>query len=209
MLTIWGRPTAFNAQKVVWAAEEVGIPYERIDAGTKWGVVDTPEYRRLNPNGLVPVIQDGDYVLWESNTIVRYLSGKYGKNDLYPADFLTRIEAERWMDWQATHVLPAHKAAFQYAVRNIGTLEQAQASFEQTNALFAILDAALATKPYVAGNHFTMGDIPIGSLAYRWYSMDWAAIPRMPHLQDWYARVTARPSFDAIRRLPKDGQRVA
>jgi len=93
MLTIWGRPTAFNAQKVVWAAEEVGIPYERIDAGTKWGVVDTPEYRRLNPNGLVPVIQNGDYVLWESNTIVRYLSGKYGRNDLYPADFLTRIEA--------------------------------------------------------------------------------------------------------------------
>jgi len=74
-------------------------------------------------------------------------------------------------------VLPAHKAAFQYAVRNIGTLEQAQASFEQTNALFAILDAALATKPYVAGTHFTMGDIPIGSRAYRWYSMDWARFP--------------------------------
>lgn len=200
MLNIWGRPNALNVHKAVWAAEETGVPYQRIDAGRKWGVVDTPKFRKLNPNGLVPVIEDGEYVLWESNAIVRYLCGRYGENDLYPADFLTRIEAERWMDWQATELMPAHKEAYHFAVGGHFTPERFAVSFEKTNDLLAILDAVLADRAYVAGDHFTMGDIPIGLIARRWYSMK-RPIPPMPNLERWFEAVTSRPGFAPVNTL--------
>ena len=117
MLKIWGRLTSVNVQKVVWCADELGLEYERVEAGGKYGVVNTPDYRAMNPNGLVPVINDGGYVLWESNAIVRYLAGRHGAGTLCPADARTRADADRWMDWQAVSLNPAIGPAFFQLVR--------------------------------------------------------------------------------------------
>jgi glutathione S-transferase len=205
MLRIWGRANAFNVHKAVWAAEEADVPYERVDAGRQWGKVDTPEFRQLNPNGLVPVIEDGDYVLWESNTIVRYICGRYGRNDLYPSDFLTRIEAERWMDWQATEVMPAHQPAFNRFNRGLDVpRDVADASVAKTNRLFGILDAALSRRDYVAGDHFTMGDMPIALIAHRWLQLR-HEIPDLTHVRRWYARIAERAPFRVVAALPTAG----
>ena len=111
MLTLWGRTNSINVQKVLWCLEELGLPYRRIDAGREFGVVDTPEYRRLNPNALVPTIEEDGFVLWESNAIVRYLAAKHAGGDFWPADPRTRADADRWIDWQATTFTPACFAA--------------------------------------------------------------------------------------------------
>src|SRR5690348_9690795 len=104
VLKIWGRANSFNVQKVLWCADELGVPYERVDLGGPFGGNDDPAYRRLNPNGVVPTIQDGDLVLWESNAIVRYLAAKHGSGTLYPSDLAVRADADRWMDWQLTTI---------------------------------------------------------------------------------------------------------
>jgi glutathione S-transferase len=111
MLKIWGRANSINVQKVLWCCGELGLDFERIDAGNEFGVTKTPEYCSLNPNGLVPTVEDGDFQLWESNVIVRYLAHKVGHNRLFPAETMTRFDAERWMDWQAT-VWPALRPLF-------------------------------------------------------------------------------------------------
>jgi len=112
MLKIWGRANSINVQKVLWCCGELGLQYDRIDAGNEFGVNKTPQYRALNPNGLVPTIEDGDFQLWESNVIVRYLAQKSGHGRLYPANIKTRFDAERWMDWQATVFWPALRPLF-------------------------------------------------------------------------------------------------
>src|SRR3712207_2889948 len=117
MLKLWGRLNSVNVQKVVWALDEIGMAYERIDAGTPFGVNDTPDFLRMNPNGLVPVIDEGSFVLWESNAIVRYLAARYAGGLLWPEDLRVRADADRWMDWQATTFLPAVSPAFMNLVR--------------------------------------------------------------------------------------------
>src|SRR5258705_2104404 len=112
MLRIWGRTNSINVQKVLWCCQELGLDYERIDAGNNFGVTDTPEYIAMNPNRLVPTIDDGDIQLWESNVIVRYLAQKHGDGRLCPADIATRFDAERWMDWQGTVLWPALRPLF-------------------------------------------------------------------------------------------------
>ena len=107
LLNIWGRLSSINVRKVVWAAQEAGVPFERVDAGMAFGIVDTPAYRAHNPNALVPLIDDGGFVLWESNAIVRYLLARYAPGRLYPDDLQQRFDAERWMDWQQTTLNPA------------------------------------------------------------------------------------------------------
>src|SRR5829696_9275573 len=117
MLTLWGRVNSINVQKVHWCLKELGLAYDRIEAGREFGVVDTPEYRRMNPNGLVPTIEDDGFVLWESNVIVRYLAARHGAGRLYPDDLRVRFDAERWMDWQATTLWPALRPVFIGLVR--------------------------------------------------------------------------------------------
>src|SRR5450631_4370637 len=102
MLKVWGRANSVNVQKVLWTCEELALPYKRIEAGMEYGVVSTPEYKKLNPNAMVPTIDDDGFVLWESNAIVRYLAAKYGAGSLWPADPKIRASADRWMDWQQT-----------------------------------------------------------------------------------------------------------
>src|SRR3954468_21239868 len=172
MLRIWGRKNSINVQKVLWCCAELHLPFERIDAGMAFGVVETPEYRALNPNGRIPTIEDDGYVLWESNTIVRYLAMKHSPGSLCPSDLAARFDAERWMDWQLTPLDRPVRNVFWALVRTApekrdpAAVEMAQAEAEQG---LAILDAHLAQRRFVGGEAFTMGDIPVGASVYRWW----------------------------------------
>jgi len=203
-MIIWGRLNSLNVQKVVWAAEELGLGYERRDAGGPYGVVETPDYLAMNPMGQVPVIEDEGFVLWESNAILRYLAGKHDPGGLWPADARTRADADRWMDWQSTEFYPALAPAFANLVRtppesrDQGAIER---SLERGERMAAILDAQLASRAYLAGETFTMGDIPAGCAAHRWLNLPAARQPR-PHLQRWYEAIVRRPAAATVLTTP-------
>src|SRR5260370_414348 len=162
MLRIWGRTNSVNVQKVLWCWHELGLDYQRIDAGNDFGVTDTPEYIAMNPNRLVPTIDDGDIQLWESNVIVRYLAQKHGDGWLCPADIATRFDAERWMDWQATVFWPALRPLFIALIRAPQQHDAAVISKGESLSLSAlrVLDARLSHRTFLAGDAFSMGDIP-------------------------------------------------
>lgn len=197
MLRLWGRLSSINVRKVVWTLQEVGVRFERIDAGLAYGVVDTPAYRAMNPNGLVPTLEDGGMVLWESNVIVRYLCARYGVSlGLYPDALASRFEAERWMDWQQTTLNRASGPAFLQWIRTPAAQRQADLiaqSVAATEPLFAAVDAHLAHHRCMAGDAFTMADIPIACEVHRWFGLPQAR-PEWPHLSRWYAEMQARPA---------------
>jgi glutathione S-transferase len=203
MITLWGRKNSINVQKALWCIEELGLPYERIDAGRGYGVTDTPEYRRMNPNGLVPTIEDDGFVLWESNAIVRYLCSKHSAGELCPADPKVRADADRWMDWQATAFTPAFGPIFHGLVRTPGsrTREEIDAAIAASEGFAAILDARLADRRYVAGDTFTMGDIPLGAAAFRWLNLPIERQPR-PNLERYIKEILARPAGRKVLLLP-------
>jgi glutathione S-transferase len=204
MLKIYGRLSSVNVQKVVWCACELGIAFQRTDVGGAFGGTDTPEYGALNPNRMVPVIDDDGFVLWESNAIVRYLAAKHGSGTLWPASLAVRADADRWMDWQAAELNPAMRDAFIELVRtpvekrDTGKVD---ASAKACERLLAILDAHLASRAYVAGDAFTMGDIPVGVQVHRWLGMPLARLAR-PNVEAWYARLRARPGAEEVLTLP-------
>ena len=197
MLTIWGRANSINVQKVLWCCGELDLPFRRIDAGREFGRTDTPEYRQLNPNGLVPTIEDGGFVLWESNVILRYLAVKHHADAVFPPDIRMRFAVERWMDWHATTLWPALRPVFLTLVRtppdqrDPGLLGRAQ---EDTERAFLILEQELSGRPFVAGERFTIADIPIGIAAHRWFALE-VARPPLPSLERWYGMVRDRPAF--------------
>jgi glutathione S-transferase len=194
MLKIWGRMSSINVKKVVWTAQELALDIQRTEAGGLFGVVKTPEYMALNPNSLVPVIEDGDYVLWESNVIVRYLCAKHSPGDMYPTDLRERFDAERWMDWQQTTLNPASRPGFWQLVRtppeqrNAAVIEESNAVVE---ALMAVLDAHLAQRSFMVGERFTVADIPIACEIHRWFGLPQQRQSR-PHVERWYDSMRAR-----------------
>jgi glutathione S-transferase len=203
-LRIWGRINSINVQKVLWCCGELGIPYERIDVGGPFGGNREPWYLRLNPNGLVPTISDGGFVLWESNTIVRYLAAKHGMGMLCPEDLAHRADADRWMDWQLGSLWANLRPAFIALVRTPPENRdpaQIASSIEKTSGTWAMLDAHLAARDYVTGPAFTMADIPLGVTAYRWFSLN-IARPPMPNLEAWYESLCARSFYKAKVMLP-------
>ena len=199
-LKIWGRMSSINVKKVVWTAQELGLEFQRNEAGGQFGLVKTPEYLRLNPNALVPVMEDGDFVLWESNVIVRYLCAKHSPGQLYPSDLRERFEAERWMDWQQTTFSPASRPGFWQLIRtapeqrNAQVLSDSNASVE---ALLATLDAQLGRHAFVAGDRFTMADVVLGCEAHRWFGLPQ---PRQswPNVERWYQGLRARHASTGI-----------
>jgi glutathione S-transferase len=197
MLKVWGRKNSSNVQKTMWAVGELGIPYERTDVGMEFGSNDTPAYRAMNPNGLVPTIQDGDFVLWESNSIIRYLAARHGPGTLEPADLRSRAIASQWMDWQISVFLPAFTEVFWGLVRTPPDQRDpaaiAAAKRKSVDAA-KILDAALARNAYLAGNSFTMGDIPMGVFIFRFRALV-PDRPKLPNLERWYATIEKRPAF--------------
>ena len=199
MIKVWGRTNSINVQKVLWTLAELDLRHERSDAGLKFGVVDTPAYRAMNPNGLVPTLDDEGFVLWESNVIVRYLAAKYGLGTLCPADLAERFSAERWMDWQQTSLNQPIGPAFFNLIRLAPEKRDMAAvlrNCELVEGWLAVLDAQLADRDYVNGGRFTMADIPAGASVSRWYKLP---IERNshPHVQRWLARLKTRPGFQA------------
>jgi glutathione S-transferase len=200
MLKIWGRISSINVRKVVFVAQELGLPFERIDAGLSFGIVKTPEYLAMNPNGLVPVIEDDQVQLWESNVIVRYLCARHAADALYPLALPARFHAERWMDWQQTTMNPAGRTAFMQWIRTPAERRDAQAiaaSVAATEPLMALLDERLARQPFIAGDRLTMADFPIACELHRWIHLPQPRIERR-HLDRWYAGMQARPSSRGV-----------
>ena len=204
MLRIWGRLSSVNVQKVVWCADEIGLPYERVDAGGKFGVNDTADFLARNPNGLVPVIDDDGFVLYESNAIVRYLAARAGAEALWPADLRRRADVDRWMEWQSTAFTPAMWAAFWQLVRTPADKRDAaavEASRAKSEKLAAILDAQLAKTPCLTGDTFTVADIVVGCAAHRWLNLPLSREPRR-NLERWYAALKARPGSRQVTTQP-------
>ena len=204
MLKIWGRTNSNNVKKALWVAEEVGVPYENIPAGGAFGIVSDPAYRTMNPNGLVPTLEDGDLVLWESNTIVRYLASQYGRSTLWIDDAAARAKAEKWMDWTTSTLAIPFRDVFWNVVR-LAPDKQDHTALEKGRhnccGLFSIVDAALASQPYLSGDKFGIGDIPLGCFAYAWFEMT-IERPDLPHLAAWYARLQERPAYQKAVMIP-------
>ena len=203
MLKVWGRVNSVNVKKVLWALEELGLKYERIDAGMQHGVVNTPEYKKMNPNSLVPTIDDDGFVLWESHSIVRYLAAKHGAGTLWPAELKQRADADRWMDWALTFQA-SFRTVFWGLVRTPPEkrdLQAIEAARQKCAELLAIPNAALANRPYFAGNSLTIGDIPLGCHVHLWMRL---AIERPAHanLQRWFDRLCTRAPFKKIVDIP-------
>lgn len=204
MIKIWGRENSVNVKKVLWCAQELGLEYEHVNAGGAFGVVDTPEYRAMNPNGLVPSIQDDGFTLWESNAIVRYLCAKYGAGALFPADLQKQAIANQWMDWTTS----TFASPFRDVLRNLIRLpaEQRNMSVVEKGVrdcghCLAILDAALSKTPFLSGEVFGMGDIPVGCLVYGWLKMP-VQHSRLAHVDAWYDRLAQRPAYQNKVMLP-------
>ena len=197
MLKVLGRDTSSNVMKVLWTCAELDLEFERRDIGGKFGGNSTVEFLQMNPNGLVPVIVDEDFVNWESNSCVRYLAAKHDPGGLYPTDLQVRALAERWMDWQVTTVSPAMIPVFRGMVRTAPEnrdLEAIETARTVLSEKIAMLDDALATQPYLAGDCFTIADIPLGIAAWRWFNMP---IERetYAHVRRWCDELCKRPGY--------------
>ena len=204
MIRLWGRLSSINVRKVVLTLQLLEVPFERVEAGGAFGVVGTPDYRARNPNALVPLLEDDGFTLWESNVIVRYLAARHGAGTLSPADLRRRFDAERWMDWQQTTLNGAGRDAFvQFFRTPAADRSQAlvDASIAATEPLWDLLDAQLATRPWLAGDALTIADIPIACEMHRWRGLPLAWRPR-PHVDAWYARITALPAARGVLDLP-------
>ena len=205
MLKIWGRKNSANVQKVMWAIGELGLAHERIDIAGAFGKNREPPYLELNPNGIVPTLEDGDFVLWESNSIVRYLAAKHKATVLEPADLRARANASKWMDWQLSVAGPAITPVFWGLIRTPPEKRDhaaIEAGKKNTTTAMIMMDEQLAKTAYLAGDAFSYGDIPVGIMAYRYRQL----VPERPPLKNferWYAAISSRQAFkDQVGSVP-------
>jgi glutathione S-transferase len=195
MLRLLGRNTSGNVQKVLFALEELGIPYNREDYGRQFNNTQDAAYLKLNPNGKVPTLVDGNTVIWESNTILRYLAGKQGNATLYPTDLAARTEVERWMDWVLASVNYSYVQVFKDSKK--AENERAPsfaADAKELAAQMAILEGAMAGKAWVTGGNFTLADVALGPIMHRCLDFP-ITLPALPHLKTWRAKLLERPAF--------------
>ncbi len=199
MITIWGRLNSHNVKKIAWAVIEMGLVHRRIDMGGSFGF--TPGYLAMNPNRMIPTIEDNGLVLWESNAILRYLADAHAP-DFRSSDPAERALGDKWMDWQF-HFADAQRDAFLGCVRQgkVGSEPAVARSAEASCAMMALLDAELATRPWLSGKRFGIADIPMGVYAHTFYTLP---IPRpdLPHLAEWYARLRLRPGYAETVMIP-------
>jgi len=199
MLTIWGRLNSHNVKKIAWAAIAINLPHRRIDMGGAFGF--TPEYLRLNPNRMIPTIEDDGLVLWESNAILRYLADAHAP-DLRSDEPAERAQGDKWMDWQF-HFADAQRDAFLGCVRHGKDASDlaVAASVQAASAMMVSLDAELAARPWLSGKRFGIADIPMGVYVHTFYTLP---IPRpdLPHLAEWYARLQQQPGYTETVMIP-------
>ena len=200
MRKLLGRANSSNVMKAVWLMEELGLPYERTDVGGPFGGTDTPEYRALNPNGVVPTLVEGDFVLWESNAVIRYLCAANAPGHaMWPDDLQARASIDRWMDWQQTTLNRPQSAVFQGLVRTAPERRDETAivaAVAEAGRCWTLLDGILSKVDYVAGPVLTLADIALGVHVHRWFSFDLARPPQ-PHLRGWYERLLTRAAYQA------------
>jgi glutathione S-transferase len=198
---VWGRATSSNVMKVLWGLGELGQPFERIDVGGAFGKTDTPEYRGMNPTGLVPTLQEGDFTLWESNAILRYLAQVHASgSDLWPENPMARSTIDHWMDAQQTLLNRPMSGVFWGLVRTPADkrdLKAVEASIAETARAWRMIEDKLNQQNFIAGAAFTLCDIPWGVHAHRWFGMDYQGLarPEMPALRAWYDRLCERAAY--------------
>lgn len=196
MLKVYGRANSINVRKVLWMLGELGLPYEREDWGRGYRPTSEQAFRDINPVGVVPVIDDGDFRLRESNTIVRYLAEKHGRADLYPKDLRQRARVEAWMDWASTELYQGMRTVFHaLVVKNPAFADMAESGAKDWAAQMQVLEGYLANGgPYVMGDAFTVGDIPVGLIVNRWFGIDFPK-PELPAVAAYYDRLAERPPY--------------
>ena len=204
MLRLWGRTSSINVRKVIWTAQELDLTVQRTDAGGQFGLVREAEYLGHNPNGLVPLIEDDGYRLWESNVIVRYLCARYAHGGLYPDEIAQRFIAEQWMDWQQTTFNPAGRDAFVQLIRTPAA-ERDEArithSVNSTVPLLATLEAHLGKHAFMAGDKFSMADIPVGCEIHRWFGLP-LQHPSLPNIERWFQSLCERTGARGVLDQP-------
>lgn len=197
MLKIWGRASSSNVQKVLWCCAELDIEFERLDVGGPFGGNRDPEYLRMNPNGLVPTVKDGDLVMWESNTICRYLAATRDGERLYPPDPAARTLVERWMDWQLAVIGPPMGQLLFGLVRSTPETRDhgaTEAARRRAASAWTIVEDAVKDRPYLAGEGLSLAEIVLGTQIYRWFAFP-IERPELPNLRRWYERLHQRPGF--------------
>jgi glutathione S-transferase len=198
-LTIWGRANSVNVQKVLWCLRELDLGFQRIDAGMAFGRNRDADYLAMNPNGRVPTLVDGDFVLWESNSIMRYLALAYRDgSSLYPKNPKRRASVDRWLDWTLSTLQPVDRPVFWALVRT--PIEQRDMAAIQKDAdaeaiEWRIVDAHLANRRFIEGVDFTIADIALGAYARRWLGVEGITKPTFPHLERWFAQFADRAGF--------------
>ena len=206
MITLWGRNNSTNVKKVRWTLDELELPYTQILAGGQFGLNHDADYLGMNPNGLVPLLRDDetDVLLWESNTIVRYLAAQYGQKRLWVDSPARRAEGEKWMDWANQTLSPAHRVILMGLVRTPPE-QRDQAAIDAganvCDGLFGILDEALASQTWFSGAEFGTADIAIAPFVYNLFNVGLSWTPR-PHLERWYQQLTERPAFRKTVMIP-------
>lgn len=204
MLEIWGRRNSSNVMSVMWAVGELDLPYRRHNVGGTFGGNDDPAFRALNPNGLVPALDDGGKVLWESNAIVRYLSQVYGTGALWPGNPYQRAVADQWMDWAKTTFYPAFIPVFAGLIRTPPEAQDHDAiarAIQVSGTVLSAPETRLSSQPWLGGDAFTMGDIPLGALIHRYFTLP-IDRPALPALEDWYERLRERPAYRRHAMIP-------
>ena len=205
-MRILGRASSINVQKVMWCAAELDVQVERVDVGGKFGGNDTPEYLAKNPNGLIPTMEDGECVLWESNTIVRYLAENYGQAPWFPADAQGRGLANQWMDWYLTKMHPPMTVIFRALIRTAPEDRDQDAldrAIQQAAESWTLVDAHLEKSDFMTSDEPTMGDIPMGCSVNRWLTMD-VPRPNLKRLEGFYERLMERPAYQEHVMVPKE-----
>lgn len=202
-LKIWGRANSINVQKVLWFLGELNLDYIRVDAGREFGVVDTSEYRRLNPNGLVPTLQIQDFVLWESNAILRYLAGQFGDEHWYPKDPRQRALVEQWLDWQLTTLGPPFSSLFRGLIRTPKPMRDQKAiekSEKTVKRCLDLMEQRIDRNPFYLGETISLVDIALGAFMHRWFNMP---VNRDSHvaLEAWYQRLSQREAYQQFVML--------
>jgi glutathione S-transferase len=207
MLTVWGRRSSFNLQKVMWLVDELGLPHKHIELGGKFGGLDKPEFLAMNPHGRVPVVQDGETVIWESHTILRYLAARYGKQQLWPEDPAQRSLVDRWMDWSQTALQPDFLIGvfwgFYRTPADKRDMPRVNAAIARSARDFAQLDKQLEGKKFLLGDTLSLADIPAGTNLYRYYGLE-IERPRLPNVERWYRNLQERPPYRAHVMVPFD-----
>lgn len=198
MLRVWGRRNSFNVQKVLWLVGELGLPYEHVPAGGSFGRLDDPDFRALNPHGMIPVVEEDGAALWESHAILRYLAARHGQGVFWSEDPAARAVVDGWMEWSETALQPPFlQGLFQgyfrtpEAQRDWPAIRRSQRACAE---LYGLLDQRLAKQPFVVGDALSLADITVGATLYRYYEMD-IEKPSLPHLEAYYRRLTERPAY--------------